>query len=954
MAPFSGVAETGGRDCDQHYDPWSATILPHRTHPFARARSLHRHRFLSKSEDPPIYPRLDQERLCSRDFQPHSSVLLKNVYGPEEEWSPSSSHRPLRLEQITHSSQIQNGISGSHHQSYHIPQVGDYHGPGRCLLQSPRGGRIPDLPDLHPFRSVPRLLQNLRLPSNALRPLLSPLDLHEGLEANKDSPPSKGHDSLLLPRRLLKSSRISSSGEITNKLSSQPPQLPRFRSKPEEVITRSKSILRIFRCNLESSRSQLISPRGQGSEGSQPPSIHPEHPGPVQKRLGENSRLSKFHSSFSSFGQVVSTAHHSMDELTLHSSQQGFSSSSGQLSKKNPGPLVEPEGPFISSTDAHPQPFRGVDDRCLPLWLERGPPSSSSGGRMAPIPLVPFHELEGTPSHSSHSDPLSPSPEGQGSQGLVGQHDGSSLHSPSGFGSLPCSSGAGFLPSDSLSSSQRHPDSIPHSRSSQCPSGRRFQEGPHRDGVVSGSPLLQRDLPSLGSPTTGPVRHPLQHPAMDLCLPVPGPSSALHERNGLGLEHLAVSIPLSPSADASTGSFKVRRFLGDRVRDSAFLALPGLVRHVGTQSSLLHSPASPTLPVPIYNSGTRVLPQRFHLEPSRMEAITKPLKLQGWSNNSLRCAQAEHKDTTQGSYQRIWSRFLTFLDNQGIPHREVVSSTVFNFISHEGLVHRKAWRTCTTYKAALFHPLRYSLGLDIGWEGSLPETNTLLKGLHRLNPPPPSKMPLWELSDLLYYLKSSVFEPLEHCSFTKCIQKTLALLILATARRISEISALSRLHSEGSSKIVLLWLSSFTPKHFTPTFHPEHPSIHALDPDIEDRSLCPVRAWKIYKERRRIFTIKALSHRFWILSRGDLSKQFRLLVRDSRQFVGKDLSVPMGPHQMRKLACSYSKKFWPRASSTLFTATGSKSMNVLSRCYIRDVPPLRYPCVLPLGTARLE
>ena len=337
-----------------------------------------------------------------------------------------------------------------------------------------------------------------------------------------------------------------------------------------------------------------------------------------------------------------------------------------------------------------------------------------------------------------------------------------------------------------------------------------------------------------------------------------------------------------------------------------------------------------------------------------MEAITKPLRLKGWSNNSLRCAQFEHKDTTQGSYQRIWSRFLTFLDNQGIPHREVVHSTVFNFISHEGLDHKKAWRTCTTYKAALFHPLLYSLGLDIGWEGSLPEANTLMRGLHRLNPPPPSKMPLWDLSDLLYYLKSPVFEPLDHCSFTKCTQKTLALLLLASGRRISKISAISRLHAETSSKIVLLWLSSFTPKHFTPTFHPEHPSIHALDPAIEDRSLCPVRAWKIYKERRRMFTIKVLSHRFWILSRGDLSKQFQLLVRDSRKFVDKDLSVPMGPHQMRKLACSYSKKFWPHASSSLFTATGSKSMNVLSRCYIRDVPPLRYPCVLPLGTARVK
>ena len=170
-----------------------------------------------------------------------------------------------------------------------------------------------------------------------------------------------------------------------------------------------------------------------------------------------------------------------------------------------------------------------------------------------------------------------------------------------------------------------------------------------------------------------------------------------------------------------------------------------------------------------------------------------------------------------------------------------------------------------------------------------------MKGLHRLNPPPPSKMPNWDLSDLLLFLKSPVFEPREHCSFTKCTQKTLALLLLASARRFSEISALSRLHSEDSTNIVLLWLSSFTPKHFTPTFHPQHPSFYALDPLIEDRSLCPVRAWKIYKERRSVFTIKALSHRFWILSRNDLSKQFRSLVRDSRIFCGQGYRGPHGP-----------------------------------------------------------
>ena len=214
-------------------------------------------------------------------------------------------------------------------------------------------------------------------------------------------------------------------------------------------------------------------------------------------------------------------------------------------------------------------------------------------------------------------------------------------------------------------------------------------------------------------------------------------------------------------------------------------------------------------------------------------------------------------------------------------------------------------------------------------------------------------MPLWELSDLLSYLKSSVFEPLDTVSFSCCLQKFLALLLLATGRRISEISGLSRIHSRNASKTVLHWLPSFTPKHFTRFFHPDHPSFYSLDPAIEDRSLCPFRAWRIYVEKRQAFTHEPLAHRLWILSRGDLTLTFKDLVKESRQFVGKHTQVPMGPHNMRKFACSYSKCHWPRSSSKLFTAIGSKSMRILTRCYIKRVPPLRFSCVLPLGTAKV-
>ena len=433
VAPLSGVAETRGSYSYQHYDPRSATSLPHRAHPFAGARPLHPHRPPSKSEDSSLHPRLDQQRLCPGGLHSHSPILLKNVYSSKEESTSSPSHRSLHPQQNANNTQVQNGVCGSYHQIHHIPHVGDYHGPGRRLLQGSSGGIIPDLPGLHPFRSVPRFPQNFRLPSNAFRPLLSALDLLESHETDKNPPPSKGHDGLLLPRRLLESGRISSSSKISNKLLNPPSQFPRFRNKPQEVCTRSKSILRVFRCNLESSRSQVVPSRSQGSEGSQPSPVHPELGCPVQEGFGGDNRVSQFHSTLSSSRQVVSSSHNSMDEFSYLSSQQRFSCVSGQLTKKNPRSLVEPESTLIPSSDAYPKPFRRVDDRCLPLWLERGPSASSGGGRMAPISLVSLHELEGAPSHSAHSSVLSPTP---GSQGLVRQHDSSSLYSPSGIGSL--------------------------------------------------------------------------------------------------------------------------------------------------------------------------------------------------------------------------------------------------------------------------------------------------------------------------------------------------------------------------------------------------------------------------------------------------------------------------------------------------------------------------------------
>ena len=55
-----------------------------------------------------------------------------------------------------------------------------------------------------------------------------------------------------------------------------------------------------------------------------------------------------------------------------------------------------------------------------------------------------------------------------------------------------------------------------------------------------------------------------------------------------------------------------------------------------------------------------------------------------------------------------------------------------------------------------------------------------LRGLFNFNPPQKAEaMPKWSLGELLLYLQCPLFEPLQSARFSKLLQKTLCLLLLA-------------------------------------------------------------------------------------------------------------------------------------------------------------------------------
>ena len=202
-----------------------------------------------------------------------------------------------------------------------------------------------------------------------------------------------------------------------------------------------------------------------------------------------------------------------------------------------------------------------------------------------------------------------------------------------------------------------------------------------------------------------------------------------------------------------------------------------------------------------------------------METIRWGLGRKGYSQQVVDKVVGAFRESTNRQYQSAWALFLNFLSVQGISHGSISVAVVCDFLDYFCTDVEREYRTLAAYKCALRHPLLWACDVDL--EGVLLEY--FMRGLFNYRPPQIAKqMPVWSLNQLLSFLKSSEFEPLEQASPLRLTQKVFCLLLLASGRRKGEIANLSR-----SSRIVgsppclsLLWVDGFLPKHHTPEFQP--------------------------------------------------------------------------------------------------------------------------------------
>lgn len=995
-----GEVGVPGRRCGhEHHGGRTTSKVPHDSFPVPRTGLECNDFGGSGIRDIEVHTRLVGERHCTGDDgSSNRSLFLQDVYRSPEEREEAPDFRPLCSKQAGLYPQVQDGNLGEDHKVYKVCDVGNVSGFNRRILSCSHSSRLPEVLCLQAGQ------EDICVSEDALWFDHGTLGILQSSEADKGLSPSSRGENILIPGRFSDSGREFSSFKEAHQLDTRSAGMVEFQDQQGEVFLSSSPEIGVFGCCPGFTEPNTFSSSRQGEESSVQLSPRSDRCVDDQERVGTTHWFPELHNLCTVAGEASFNSTNPVDELTHYRNRQGSSSSSRQRAERS-SPSLAGHGVFETpGPNECPGSYFRSDDRRFRLWMEWGSPSLPGQWCLDTRGTLLFYKLEGTEGRTIGSPSFCEVVDGEICQGSFRQSGSIVMYPPAGLEEF----------SGSLRSFQRVVGILPrspdffgpcaHQGSLECACRSGFQVRSDFNGVVLGSSVFLLDLPSLqDSPGSGPFCYEGQFKIAFFHLP-------LSRRDGLSmgrpfpeLESVWVSIRLpttesSPRCSNETGTVsgfglcnssdventRLVSDIGRKVSDkgsssqrvhslSAHLQrsgsdgrameplgmasvrslsvsrmwsidIPSLVKEVESVDSLVSRSSATQTHDQVLGIGS----YPSHLKTNRLRAIAFGLRRKRFGKQAVDLILTQHRPSTCRQYQMVWDKFLDFLRVRGISHDEVGANSVADFLAYYAVSLRRAYRTVAGYKCAVAEPLYANFGISLETR----EIKALLRGVYARHPPPKDGlMPGWCLSDLLEYLRGPPFEPLETARWGALIKKTLVLFLLASGRRISEISEIQRVSCRKGNKVILKWLPLFRAKWESADFHPEQPSVSRLVPlPGEDVLLCPVRAWSVFVRKRMTIRNYVDNDRFWPCSMYALTYFCKRVVKDSVKFAGKSLVGPVGPHQFRKLAGSLSRKFFTDSERVLYNKMGSKSMSVLTRSYIRDVSRVRHSCVVPLGT----
>ena len=235
-----------------------------------------------------------------------------------------------------------------------------------------------------------------------------------------------------------------------------------------------------------------------------------------------------------------------------------------------------------------------------------------------------------------------------------------------------------------------------------------------------------------------------------------------------------------------------------------------------------------------------------------METLKRHYRKSGFSGRAARVLSGVLRESSSRLYQSRWKIFCSWCRGRGVASVNATVPVVVDFLIHlrrdKGLSVSAVKGYCSALNSVLALKGR---DLAASWE-----ITTLLRSFSR-SVNPVELRPAWDISLVLQSLTGAPYEPLRTCEDRFLAQKTLFLLALASAKRISELHALSYRvsHARNWGEVSFSFVTGFVaktqdPSSLAPRF--EGFSVPALPNTRNNRNgrlLCPVRAVKVYLDR---------------------------------------------------------------------------------------------------------
>ena len=365
-------------------------------------------------------------------------------------------------------------------------------------------------------------------------------------------------------------------------------------------------------------------------------------------------------------------------------------------------------------------------------------------------------------------------------------------------------------------------------------------------------------------------------------------------------------------------------------------------RSVGVTTSISASNPKPACSAKRQDSASKPGPSTA----SRLGIVKQSLRDRQFSSDVAEHVSKARRESTVKVYDAKWQIFRDWADQRKIDPIQATPQIVADFLTFLFSVKKCQVSTIKGYRYTIS---KYKTGYDFG---SHPVLSELIKSFAKQRPVDRPLAPKWDLAFVLSHMCKAPFEPLDKASLFYLSVKTVFLVTLATARRVSEVHAFSidsdhLRFSNLDGSLILRTQVGFLAKNQLPSRAPDSITIPKLSnfcrkSDNFNCMLCPVRAVKIYLNKTK--SLMKHRKRLFIPIRGDqdlakstLSRWVRYAIRHAYSSISKNPNSLFKPraHELRALSASWAYMNYIPLEEILKSAVWSCS-SLFDSHYLRD------------------